>query len=118
MNMHGVGLNQQAGGSGGVGMPMAVPGGIMQQASPQQLQQQQVMPPQPQQPLEKLDNISKVKSLVGPLRESLTVSKYVFPTLCKRLDLQYCLIMYVHIHLLVSRFSYKYGGSINSEVNH
>lgn len=93
MNMHGVGLNQQAGGSG-VGMPMAVPGGIMQQASPQQLQQQQVMPPQPQQPLEKLDNISKVKSLVGPLRESLTVSKYFSPTnvfitlLCKRLDLR------------------------------
>lgn len=33
----------------------------------------QQLPP-PQQPSEKLDNISKVKSLIGPLRESLSVS--------------------------------------------
>lgn len=33
--------------------------------------QQTMIPPQQQQPMEKMDNISKVKSLMGPLRESL-----------------------------------------------
>ncbi|XP_077292001.1 mediator complex subunit intersex [Arctopsyche grandis] len=96
MNMHGVPMNQQVVGGvgvGGVGVGVGV-GGVgvgvgvgvgmqlqsgpvgvpvmMQQPSPQQLQQP--MPPQPTQPLEKLDNISKVKSLVGPLRDSLTAT--------------------------------------------
>lgn len=32
---------------------------------------QTMIPPQPQQQMEKMDNISKVKSLIIPLRESL-----------------------------------------------
>lgn len=43
--------------------------GMPQQQNPQQQQQQQ-QPPQP------LDNISKIKTLIGPLRESLSVSKW------------------------------------------
>lgn len=46
----------------------------MQQPSPQNMppgMQPTMIPPQPQQPMEKLDNISKVKSLLPPLRESL-----------------------------------------------
>lgn len=69
----------------GVGMPpgMGIPPAMMQQSSPQQQQMQAVMGPQNpgmvhpaqqhQQP-EKMDNISKVKSLIGPLRESLSVN--------------------------------------------
>lgn len=41
--------------------------GIPPQQNPQQQQQQ---PPQP------LDNISKIKSLIGPLRESLSVRMF------------------------------------------
>lgn len=63
----------------GVGMPG---GGVspmmMQQTSPQQMgnvmgpgPQQQQPPQQPQPPAEKLDNISSIKSLIGPLKESL-----------------------------------------------
>lgn len=66
--MHGVGLPMnQTVGVPGVGMQMAVPGTMMQQPSPQQMQ------PQPPQ-AEKSDNISKVKSLIGPLRETLTAT--------------------------------------------
>lgn len=61
----------------GPGMPVVgVSPGMMQQSSPQQPpQMQNVMPPQPipqqqQQQAEKMDNISKIKSFVGPLRES------------------------------------------------
>lgn len=73
MNQHGM-----------AGPPMGmIP--IMQQPSPQQMQgpphpghpQNQAIP-QPKQT--DLDNISKVKSLVGPLRESLSVSSFVFIT--------------------------------------
>lgn len=56
---------------------------MMQQASPQQQQQQQQMqlganpglphPQQQQQQQQQQDNISKVKSLTVPLRESLAV---------------------------------------------
>ena len=60
--------------------PMQQPGpGVMPQV-PQQpgpstpQQQQQSQQPMPQQAQEKLDNISKVKSLITPLRESLAVS--------------------------------------------
>lgn len=56
---------------------------IMQQPSPQQMQGAQVPhpghPPNqaiPQPKQTELDNISKVKSLVGPLRESLSVRVY------------------------------------------
>lgn len=65
------------------GMPnVGVSPGMMQQSSPQQapqmqtvmnqqqMPQQQQQQPQPQQQAEKMDNISKIKSLVGPLRES------------------------------------------------
>lgn len=40
------------------------------------IQPQQPVPvqQQPQQPLQPFDNISKIKSLVGPLRDSLSVS--------------------------------------------
>lgn len=48
---------------------MAMP----QQPNPQQQHQQQTQ----QQPPTALDNISKIKTLVGPLRESLTVIKKV-----------------------------------------
>lgn len=90
MNMHGVPMVQPMGQGGGPvpnpmqmqqGMPVGVPiPGMMQQPSPQQLQQP--MPPQPPQPVEKLDNISKVKTLIGPLRESLTVSDIYILSFC------------------------------------
>lgn len=75
------------------GMPaMGIPT-MMQQSSPQQQQMQ--MGPQPQNPAmahpqqqqqqqaEKIDNISKVKSLIVPLRESLSVIKYQFTFIMK-----------------------------------
>lgn len=79
MNMHG--MPQPclgAGVGGGVGMPgRGVSPGMMQQASPQQMVPQQP-PPQQQQPppqqAEKIDNISRIKSLIGPLRESLSMT--------------------------------------------
>ncbi|KAK7790666.1 hypothetical protein R5R35_006554 [Gryllus longicercus] len=57
-------------------MQPQVPSGIpqvpqQQPGTPQQAQQIQQMPQQTQ---EKLDNISKVKSLIGPLRESLAIT--------------------------------------------
>lgn len=75
-------------GMGGQMMPAGVSPVMMQQASPQQAQQMQgVMGPQQmqqatpqqqqqqqQQQAEKIDNISKVKSLFGPLRESLSLT--------------------------------------------
>lgn len=68
MNMH-VPMNT-VGGAPNVNMQMQVPGPIMQQPSPQQMQP--AMPQQPQQ--DKMDNISKVKTLMGSLRESIPVS--------------------------------------------
>lgn len=70
--MHGT---QQPGGV--VGGPPGM-GMMMPQSSPQQ-QQMQAMVHHPSQqhqpqPPEKMDNISKVKSLIGPLRESLSVN--------------------------------------------
>lgn len=67
MNMPGMG------GGMGPGMPtgMAPMGGgmgVMPQPPQQPPPQQQQQPPQP------LDNISKIKSLVGPLRDALSVS--------------------------------------------
>lgn len=53
---------------------MNVPGMGMPPQNPQQQQQQQQQPPQP------LDNISKIKSLMGPLRESLAVGNFVLIT--------------------------------------
>ena len=57
--------------------PMQQPGpGVMPQVPPQPgpgTPQQQQQQPMPQQAQEKLDNISKVKSLITPLRESLAV---------------------------------------------
>ena len=48
---------------------------VPQQPGPGTPQQAQQLQPQiQQQPQEKLDNISKVKSLITPLRESLAVS--------------------------------------------
>ncbi|XP_013186069.1 mediator of RNA polymerase II transcription subunit 29 [Amyelois transitella] len=68
MNMH-VPMNP-VGAAPNVGMQMQVPGQIMQQQSPQQ------MPPAiPQQtPQDKMDNISKVKTLMGSLRESIPMT--------------------------------------------
>jgi len=62
--------------------PGLQPGGLqspMQQspANLQQAQMQQAQMQAQQQQQEKLDNISKVKSLVGPLKESLSVSIYL-----------------------------------------
>lgn len=77
MNMH-VPINP--GGSApnvGVGMQMPVPPTIMQQPSPQHSQQMQPAMPQQPQP-DKMDNISKVKTLMGSLRESIPVSKYTY----------------------------------------
>lgn len=68
MNMH-VPMNT-VGATPNVGMQMPVPGPIMQQQSPQQMQP--AMPQQPQQ--DKMDNISRVKTLMGSLRESIPVS--------------------------------------------
>lgn len=45
--------------------------GMPPQQNPQQQQQQQQ---QQQPPLQQLDNISKIRTLIGPLRESLSVS--------------------------------------------
>ncbi|KAI8437559.1 hypothetical protein MSG28_011856 [Choristoneura fumiferana] len=73
MNMH-VPINP--GGSApnvGVGMQMAVPPTIMQQPSPQHAQQMQPQMPQQPQP-DKMDNISKVKTLMGSLRESIPMT--------------------------------------------
>ncbi|KAF9808460.1 hypothetical protein SFRURICE_008513 [Spodoptera frugiperda] len=70
MNMH-VPMNT-VGGTPNVGMQMPVPGTIMQQQSPQQMQQP-VMPQQPQQQ-DKMDNISRVKTLMGSLRESIPMT--------------------------------------------
>ncbi|XP_072933351.1 mediator of RNA polymerase II transcription subunit 29 [Epargyreus clarus] len=54
-----------------VGMQMPVSGPIMQQPSPQQMQ-----PAAPQQPpqQDKVDNITKVKTLMGSLRECLPMT--------------------------------------------
>lgn len=70
MNMH-VPMNT-VGATSNVGMQMPVPGTIMQQPSPQQMQPQQV--PQQAQQQDKMDNISRVKTLMGSLRESIPVS--------------------------------------------
>ncbi|XP_075984909.1 mediator complex subunit intersex [Anticarsia gemmatalis] len=69
MNMH-VPMNA-VGATPNVGMQMPVPGTIMQQQSPQQMQPQP-MPQQTQQ--DKMDNISKVKTLMGSLRESIPMT--------------------------------------------
>lgn len=80
MNMHGMPQPCLGAGVGvGVGMPgRGVSPGMMQQASPQQMVQQQPPPQQQQQPppqqAEKIDNISRIKSLIGPLRESLSMT--------------------------------------------
>ncbi|XP_059051941.1 mediator of RNA polymerase II transcription subunit 29 [Achroia grisella] len=68
MNMH-VPMNP-VGAAPNVGMQMQVPGPIMQQPSPQQ------MPPAiPQQTSQdKMDNISKVKTLMGSLRDSIPMT--------------------------------------------
>lgn len=70
MNMPGMGQGMPGGmGPGGMGPGMGGPGmGVMQQPP------QQPPPQQPQQPHQPLDNISKIKSLVGPLRDALSVS--------------------------------------------
>lgn len=68
MGMH-VPMNP-GGGAPNVGMQMGGSGPLMQQPSPQQMQQS--MPQQP--PQDKMDNISKVKTLMGSLRESIPVS--------------------------------------------
>ena len=60
--------------TGGMGMGQMTQAGNPQLAQQQQQAQQQGQQQQQQQPQEKLDNISKVKSLVGPLREALTVT--------------------------------------------
>lgn len=70
MNMH-VPPNPAVGAAPNVGMHMPT-GAIMQQQSPQQMQPGQPMPQPPQQ--DKMDNISKVKTLMGSLRETLPVS--------------------------------------------
>ncbi|PZC76944.1 mediator of RNA polymerase II transcription subunit 29 [Helicoverpa armigera] len=69
MNMH-VHMNT-VGQTPNVGAQMPVPGTIMQQQSPQQMQP--AMPQQPQQQ-EKMDNISRVKTLMGSLRESIPMT--------------------------------------------
>lgn len=50
---------------------------VPQQPGPGTPQQAQQMQPQIQQAQEKFDNISKVKSLIAPLRESLAVSLFI-----------------------------------------
>lgn len=67
MSMH-VPMNP-VGASPNVGMQMQVSIPIMQQQSPQQIQPAM---PQPA-PQDKMDNISKVKTLMGSLRESIPV---------------------------------------------
>ncbi|CAG4959750.1 unnamed protein product [Colias eurytheme] len=71
MNMH---VPMNPGGAMGpapnVPMQMPVSGQIMQQPSPQQMQP--AMPQQTQQ--DKMDNITKVKTLMGSLRESLPMT--------------------------------------------
>jgi mediator of RNA polymerase II transcription subunit 29 len=49
---------------------------VPQQPGPGTPQQAQQLQPQIQQAQEKFDNISKVKSLIAPLRESLAVSLF------------------------------------------
>lgn len=72
MNMHPVPTNPNVvGANANVGMHMPQ-GPIMQQPSPQQMQPGPTMPQQPQQ--DKMDNISKVKTLMSSLRESIPVS--------------------------------------------
>ncbi|XP_034835747.1 mediator of RNA polymerase II transcription subunit 29 [Maniola hyperantus] len=68
MNMH-VPMNP-VGANPNVGMPMSV--SLVPVPSPQQMQVQQAMPQQTQQ--DKMDNISKVKTLMGSLRESLPMT--------------------------------------------
>lgn len=76
MNMHPVPANPNVvGANANVGMHMPQ-GPIMQQPSPQQMQPGPAMPQQPQQ--DKMDNISKVKTLMGSLRESIPVSGIVY----------------------------------------
>lgn len=70
MNLH-LPMNQ-VGQSPNVGMQMPVGVSILPVQSPQQMQPVPVSQQQPQQ--DKMDNISKVKSLMGSLRESLPVS--------------------------------------------
>ena len=55
---------------GGLQSPMQQSPANLQQV---QMQQAQMQAQQQQQQQEKLDNISKVKTLVGPLKESLSV---------------------------------------------
>ncbi|XP_026332284.1 mediator of RNA polymerase II transcription subunit 29 isoform X2 [Hyposmocoma kahamanoa] len=72
MNMHPVPTNPNVvGANANVGMHMPQ-GPIMQQPSPQQMQPGPTMPQQPQQ--DKMDNISKVKTLMGSLRESIPMT--------------------------------------------
>lgn len=75
MNMHSVPTNPNVSANPSVSMHMPQ-GAIMQQPSPQQMQQGPAMPQQPQQ--DKMDNISKVKTLMGSLRESIPVSSITF----------------------------------------
>jgi len=86
MGMGGGGMGQPMGGMGMGGpmqVPMQVPGGMMAAQSPMSALmhqnpgtpgQMQGGPMQQQQAQEKLDNISKVKSLMHPLRESLMLT--------------------------------------------
>lgn len=69
--MHGVGVGGNAMGVPSMQQQMQIPS--PQMANPnQQIPQPNQQIPQPQQiPQERIDNISKVKTLVGPLRESL-----------------------------------------------
>ncbi|XP_049876693.1 mediator of RNA polymerase II transcription subunit 29-like [Pectinophora gossypiella] len=79
MNMHGnVPVNPPVGAAPNVGMHIPSAGTVMQQPSPQQMQPGPgpggpgpgpAMPQQPQQ--DKMDNISKVKTLMGSLREAI-----------------------------------------------
>jgi hypothetical protein len=87
MNMH-VPMNP-VGPAPNVPMQMQVPGPIMQQQSPQQIQP--AMPQQAQQ--DKMDNISKVKTLMGSLRESIPV--------CTRLIMSFKLFLF-RVYQLIS----------------
>ncbi|XP_023940227.1 mediator of RNA polymerase II transcription subunit 29 [Bicyclus anynana] len=70
MNMH-VPMNP-VGANPNVNMPMQPMSSVSLIPSPQQMQVQQAIPQQPQQ--DKMDNISKVKTLMGSLRESLPMT--------------------------------------------
>lgn len=97
MNQMGMHMQQQGVVQGGPGVPVGIPGGqvgvspvMMQSPQMQQQQQQQQVAvqqqqqqaqahqhqsqQQQQQQTEKVDNISKVKALIGPLRESLAAT--------------------------------------------